>query len=167
MATWYLGKIRFQREDEAGSLKTINEAYLVDAVSYTEAEARMFEVVASNTPDFQLINLAKMKLSEVFFEDNNSETWFKVKVMYISFDEKTAKEKKTPHMMLINADTPKDAFDALTKNLGNLNDYQITDINITTILEVCPYVPENELLKKGNFRPVAEVLAEQEAVTEA
>lgn len=167
MATWYLGKIRFQREDEAGSLKTINEAYLVDAVSYTEAEARMFEVVASNTPDFQLINLAKMKLSEVFFEDNGSETWFKVKVMYISFDEKTAKEKKTPHMMLINADTPKDAFEALTKNLGNLNDYQITDINITTILEVCPYVPENELLKKGNFRPVAEVLAEQEAVTEA
>ena len=47
MATWYLGKIRYQREDEAGSLKTINEAYLVDAVSYTEAEARMFEVVAS------------------------------------------------------------------------------------------------------------------------
>jgi hypothetical protein len=68
MATWYLGKIRFQKEDEAGSLKTINEAYLVDAMSYTEAEARMFEVVASNTPDFQLTNLSKMKISEVFFE---------------------------------------------------------------------------------------------------
>ena len=162
MATWYLGKIRYQKEDEAGSLKTINEAYLVDAVSYTEAEARMFEIVASNTPDFQLTNLSKMKLSEVFFEENGSEIWYKAKVQYISFDEKTQKEKKTPHMMLINAENPKDVFEALTKNLGNLNDYQITDINITTILEVCPYVPENELLKKGNFRPVAEVLAEQE-----
>jgi hypothetical protein len=162
MATWYLGKIRFQREDEAGSLKTINEAYLVDAVSYTEAEARMFEVVASNTPDFQLVNLAKMKLSEVFFEENGSETWYKAKVQYITFDEKSQKEKKVPHIMLINADTPKDVYEALVKNLGNLNDYQITDINITTILEVCPYVPENELLKKGNFRPVAEVLAEQQ-----
>jgi hypothetical protein len=69
--------------------------------------------------------------------------------------------------MLINAENPKDVFEALTKNLGNLNDYQITDINITTILEVCPYIPENELLKKGNFRPVAEVLAEHEAVVEA
>ena len=166
MATWYLGKIRYQKEDEAGSLKTINEAYLVDAVSYTEAEARMFEIVASNTPDFQLTNLTKMKLSEVFFEENGSEIWYKAKVQYISFDEKTQKEKKTPHIMLINAENPKDVFEALTKNLGNLNDYQITDINITTILEVCPYIPENELLKKGNFRPVAEVLAEQEAEAE-
>ena len=154
MATWYLGKIRYQREDDAGSLKTINEQYLIDSVSYTEAEARMFEVVASNTPDFQLISLTKMRLSEVFFEENGSETWYKLKVMYISFDEKTDKEKKTPHFMLINSDNPKDAFEALTKNLGNLNDYQITDVNITQILEVCPYVPENELLKKGNFKPL-------------
>jgi hypothetical protein len=66
--------------------------------------------------------------------------------------------------MLINAENPRDTYEALVKNLGTLGDYLITDINITTILEVCPYVPENELLKKGNFRPVAEVLAEQEAV---
>ncbi|MDI9865752.1 MULTISPECIES: DUF4494 domain-containing protein [Bacteroidota] len=163
MATWYLAKIRYQREDEAGSLKTINEAYLIDAVSYTDAEARVFEIVASNTPEFQITNLTKMKLSEVFFEDNNAETWFKAKVQYISFDEKSQKEKKTAHMMLINANDPGEVYTLLKKNLGNLNDYQITDINITTILEVCPYEPENEMLKKGNFRPVAEVLAEQEA----
>ena len=162
MATWYLGKIRFQREDDAGSLKTITEQYLVDSVSYTEAEARMFEVVASNTPDFQLVSLTKMRLSEIFFEENDSEIWFKCKVMYTSFDERTAKEKKTPHMMLINADNPKDAYEALVKNLGNLNDYEITDVNLTQILEVCPYVPENELLKKGNFKPVSEVLQAQE-----
>ena len=59
MATWYLAKIRYQREDEAGSLKTINEAYLIDAVSYTDAETRVFEIVASNTPEFQITNLTK------------------------------------------------------------------------------------------------------------
>ena len=166
MATWYLSKIKFQREDEAGSLKSISEAYLVDAVSYTEAEARMFDIVASNTPEFQLVSLAKMRLSEVFFEENGSEIWYKAKVQYISFDEKTQKEKKVPHMMLINAENPKDAYEALVKNLGNLNDYLITDINLTTILEVCPYVPENELLKKGNFKPLAEVVAEKEVVVE-
>ena len=63
--------------------------------------------------------------------------------------------------MLINANDPGEVYTLLKKNLGNLNDYQITDINITTILEVCTYEPENEMLKKGNFRPVAEVLAEQ------
>ena len=152
MATWYLGKIRYQKEDDAGSLKTINEQYLIDAVSYTEAEARLYEIVASNTPDFLLVSLAKMKLSEVFFEENGSETWYKLKVVYISFDDKMQKEKKTPHMMLINADKPEDAIAFLTKKLGYLNDYQITDVNITQILEIHPYVPENELLKKGNFK---------------
>jgi hypothetical protein len=82
MATWYLAKIRYQREDEAGSLKTINEAYLIDAVSYTDAEARVFEIVASNTPNFKLQTLLS-KLSEVFFEDNNAETWFKAKCEYL------------------------------------------------------------------------------------
>lgn len=154
MANWYLGKIRFQKEDESGSLRTINESYLVDSVSYTEAEARMFEIVASNTPDFQLVNLSKMRLSEVFNLEGGAETWWKVKVMYISFDERTQKEKKTPHLMLINADNVIDVYAGLTKELGNLNDYEITDINITTILEVFPYNPESDLLKGGNFKPV-------------
>ncbi|MBP6386271.1 MAG: DUF4494 domain-containing protein [Pseudarcicella sp.] len=159
MATWYLGKLKYQKEDEAGSLKTITEAYLVDAVSYTDAEARIFEIMASNTPDFQITSLNKMKLSEVFNEENGAETWYKGKVVFISFDEKTQKEKKTPHIMLINAETPKEAYEGLVKNLGNLNDYQITDINLTPILEVVPYEPENEMLKHGNFKPVSEVMA--------
>ena len=144
MATWYLGKIRYQKEDEAGSLKTINEEYLIDSVSYTEAEARMFEIVASNTPDFELVKLTKMRLSEVFLVENGSETWYKCKVQYISFDEKTQKDKKIPHLMLINAETPKDAYEALVVNLGKFNDYHITDLNITTILEVYPYEQRND-----------------------
>lgn len=157
MATWYLGQIRYQKENEAGSLVTINEAYLVDAVSYTEGEARLHEIVAINTPDFQVVKITKMRLSEVFFEENGSEVWYKCKVVYISFDEKTQKEKLTPHVMIINAENPRDAYDALCKNLGNLNDYKITDINITTILEVCPYVPESkieEMIKSGQFKPL-------------
>lgn len=163
MATWYLGKIRFQKEDEAGSLRTINEQYLVDAVSYTEAEARMFEIVASNTPDFQLISLTKMILSEIFLEENGSEKWYKIKVNYIGFNEKTQKEELTPHTFLINCEDIFAAWTAIKKNLGDLNDYDIVGINVTSILEVHPYVPENELLKKGNFRPVSEVLADTDA----
>lgn len=150
---WFLAKIRYQKENEAGSLVTINEEYLIDAVSYTEGEARTFEIVGSVTPDFQLVSLKKMKLSEVFFEENGSEIWYKAKVQYIAFDEKTQKEKKVPHFMLINAENPKDVYDALVKNLGSLNDYQITDINITAILEVHPYKTEEELLKYGKLLP--------------
>ncbi|MCU0324609.1 MAG: DUF4494 domain-containing protein [Spirosomaceae bacterium] len=163
MSNWYQGKIRYQQQDEKGRNKTINETYLVDAVSYTDAEARMYKAIASNIPDFHLSKLARMKLAEVFFIDEGSEIWYKAKVQYIAFDEKTQKEKKIPYNMLINADNPLEAYNLLKERLGSVQDYQITDLNITNILEVIPYDEKEEKLKHGNFKPLAEVLASQEA----
>lgn len=163
MSNWYQGKIRYQKVDEKDRTIKITEIYLVDAVSYTDAEARIYETVASNTPDFQLFGLSRMKLSEVFFVDGGSETWYKLKVNFISFDEKAQKEKRTPFNMLINAENPLEAYNLLVERLGTVEDYQITDINITNILEVIPYEkPEEKILKSGNFKPLAEVMANVE-----
>lgn len=159
MATWYLAKIRYQKEDEAGSLKIISEQYLFDAVSYTEAEAKLHTHIASNTPDFQLITLIKMRLSDVLIQENTEEVWYKVKVNYLEFDEKTQKDKKTPHFYLINAVSIETVCAEIKVILGNLNDYEIRDIQTSDILEIIPHVPENELLKHGNFKPVAELSA--------
>ena len=142
MATWYLGKIAFQKETENGSLKTFKEAYLVDSVSYTEAEAILYQKIQERVKDFKLVGLTKMKLSEVFIEDSTEgNTFFKLKCLYITFDERTQKEKNVPHTMLINAENPLEAYNHLVKHLGTLNDYKITDINTTPILEVFPYNP--------------------------
>ena len=163
MSNWYQGKIRYQKVDEKDRTIKITEIYLVDAVSYTDAEARIYETVASNTPDFQLFGLSRMKLSEIFFVDGGSETWYKLKVNFISFDEKAQKEKRTPFNMLINAENPLEAYNLLVERLGTVEDYQITDINITNILEVIPYEkPEEKILKSGNFKPLAEVMANVE-----
>jgi Domain of unknown function (DUF4494) len=140
MASWYLGKIQYQKETEAGQLKIHHEAYLIDAVSYTEAETRLFEKMEKQSPDFKLKSLVPMKLSEVFFMESGSEIWYKAKVSYISFNERTQKEKRTPHIMLMNGENPKEVFEGLKERLGNLNDYQITDINITPIMEVWIYI---------------------------
>lgn len=144
MATWYLGKIAFQREDESGTLKTLKEAYLVDSVSYTEAEAILMQRLQESRKDFNLIGITKMKLSEVFIEDNESgdNIFFKMKCLYITFGERSQKEKNVPHTMLINASNPLEAYNHLVKHLGTLNDYKITDINTTQILEVFPYDPQ-------------------------
>ena len=158
MSNWYQGKIRYQKVDEKDRTVKITEVYLVDAVSYTDAEARIYETVASNTPDFQLFGLSRMKLSEVFFVENGSETWYKMKVNFVSFDEKAQKEKRTPFNMLINAENPLEAYNLLTERLGTVEDYLITDVNITNILEIIPYEkPEEKILKTGNFKPLAEV----------
>ena len=158
MAIWHQGKIRYQKVDENDKTIKITEVYLVDAVSYTEAEARIYENVAANTPDFMLFGLSRMKVAEVFFVENGAETWYKVKVVFVSFDEKTKKDKKTPFIMLINAETPFEAYNLLCERLGTVDDYQITDINITNILEVLPYEkPEEKILKSGNFKPLADL----------
>jgi Domain of unknown function (DUF4494) len=163
MSVWYQAAIRYQQPDEQGKNKTINEVYLVDAVSYTDAEARIYDAIASNLAEFFLSKLTRMRLSEVFFVEDGAETWFKVKVQYITFDEKTQKEKKVPYNMLINALDPREAFDLLKERLGKVQDYVITDVNITNILEVIPYEKEEDPLKGGNFRPLAEVQAERES----
>jgi hypothetical protein len=132
---WYQGTIRYNQPDEKGRNKTINETYLIDAISYTDGETQMYQI-AENISDFQLSKLTKMKLSEVFFIEGGSETWYKAKVQYIAFDEKTQKEKKIPYNMLINADNPLEAYNLLKERLGTIQDYEITDLNITKILKV-------------------------------
>jgi hypothetical protein len=154
MSQWYQGKIRYQVQDEKGKTKTINEVYLIDAVSYTDAEARVYNAVAANVPDFHLSKLARMKLAEVFAVEEGSEIWYKAKVNYISFDEKSQQDKKVPYNMLINAENPLEAYNLLTERLGTVQDYQITDLNITNIMEVIPYNEVEEKLKNGNFRPL-------------
>lgn len=164
MPVWYQATIRYQQPDDKGINKTITEVHLVDAVSYTDAESRIYDSVASNLAEFFLSKLSRMRLSEVFFVEDGAETWYKLKVQYITFDEKTQKEKKVPYNMLINAPDPREAYDLLKERLGKIQDYIITDVNITNILEVIPYEKEGEdPLKGGNFRPLAEVRAEKTA----
>jgi hypothetical protein len=153
MANWFQVKIRYQVEDEKQRLKTKNETYLLDAVSYTDAEARIYSYIAPNIPDFQLMGLTRLRLSEVFFVEEGAEKWYKVKVGFISFDEKTQQEKKTPHTMMINAANIKEAHDLVVERLGQVTDYEITDLSVTNILEVIPYEePVDPRLAHGNFR---------------
>jgi hypothetical protein len=161
MATWFQAKIKFVQEDEKGVARNINQVYLFDAVSYTDAEARAYQHLAAEVPDFQLTGLTKMKLSEVFFEENSSEIWFKCKVSYIIFDEKSQKDKKVPYAFLLNAHNIKDAYGILEDKLGSVQDYIITDIGATKILDVIPY-EEEETEVAPNLRPLSEVIAEGE-----
>ncbi|MCA0231581.1 MAG: DUF4494 domain-containing protein [Bacteroidetes bacterium] len=148
MPSWSLVKIKYQQEQENGGLKTITESYLIDCVSFTDAEARAHKVVSENRslPDFTIFGISKMKLSDVFhFEEEGGEKWFKCKTVYISIDDSrgAVREKKYISFMLVNADSPKQAIERIEKSLATiLIPYEITDVNLTPILEVYPYVGE-------------------------
>ncbi len=169
MPSWYLGKIRYQqpidemaigtRNESLIKQKAVTEAYLIDAVSYTDAEARLYGIVADNTPDFQITGLSPMRLSDVFHLETG-EKWYKCKVVYITEDERSGKEKKVVNVMLINAGTVKEAYERIQESLKSmLVPFDITDVNLTPILEVVPYEKDEETLPP-NFRPLSEVAQE-------
>jgi hypothetical protein len=165
MPTWFVGKIRYQqpldemamgqRNEEMTKQKVVTESYLIDAVSYTDAEARLYKTVSGDTPDFEVAGLRPMRLADVFFVDGGDK-WYKAKVVFTTDDEKTGKEKKVVSQMLINAETVKQAHERLEESLKTiLMPYEITDINLTPILEVVPY--EADDVAPTGFRPLAEV----------
>ncbi|MBD2701664.1 DUF4494 domain-containing protein [Spirosoma sp. BT702] len=172
MPNWFLGKIRYQqpiddsnvgsRNEEFIKQKTVTEAYLVDAVSYTDAETRLYQEIAANTPDFEITNINRMKLADVFHNEDGGETWFKVKALYITEDERTGKQKKTPSMMLVNAENAKQAYERVEQSLRTaLDPFEITDVNITKILDIFPYSEESS----RNLRPLSELVSpEPEAI---
>lgn len=163
MATWFLCKIRYRKQSENGKQLTINESYLIDSVSFTDAEARIYQELSSIIKDFSLTGVRPMRLTDVFhYED--AETWYKCKVNYISIDEKSGKEKKVQNTMLVSASTVKQAYERIEESLSTmLVPFEISDINITNIMEIFPYTPDEPKIP-SNFRPLKEVQAEQEAI---
>jgi hypothetical protein len=161
MAVWFQCKIRYQKELENGSLKTINEAYLVDAMSFTEAEARLHHELSSTIREFELVNVARMRLADLFHYDD-AEQWYKCKIVYISVDDRSGKEKKINNIMLVSAASVKQAYERIEESLKTMIvPFDITDINTSNILEIFPYVSNDSLAIPANMRPLSEVLAEK------
>ena len=133
---WYQGKINYQKLGAKDKVLKITEAYLINAVSHTDAETKIHEAVSGAIPEFRLSRLLPFKVQEVFQIENGADTWYKVKVNFMSFDEKSQTEKRMPFLMLINADTPLEAYNLVSERLGSVEDYQITNVDLTNILEI-------------------------------
>ena len=156
MPNWFLGKISYQqpidkstigtRNDEFIKAKIVTEEYLIDAVSYTDAETRLYQEVAANTPEFKH-TITRMKLADVFQrQEGDNDTWYKLKAVFIIDDERTGKQKKTPSLMLINAQTPKEAYERIEGHLKSVLDpFEITDVNTTKILDIFNYSEDSSL----------------------
>ena len=139
MALWFECKVRYERMADNGVLKKLNEPYLVDALTFTEAEARIIEKI---TPfisgEFSISAVKKTKISEIFFNDSG-DRYYSVKVNFISLDEKTGVEKKTSNNMLVQASDFADALKKFEEGMkGTMADYEIASITETPIMDVFP-----------------------------
>lgn len=122
-STYFECKVSYEKIMEDGKQKKVTEPYLVDALSFTEAEARIIEEL---TPfisgEFVIKDIKRAKLSEIFFNENG-DRFYKIKVYFITIDEKSGAEKKTATQMLTQASNLKEAIEVLEKGMkGNLAD---------------------------------------------
>lgn len=146
MHNWFECKVKYVKIDEtSGKEKKVNEPYLVDAVSFTEAENRIYqELEQMIRGDFQVTNIRKANYSDIFPIDN-ADRWFKCKVSYVALDEGAGKEKKVSNQMLVMGNDLKEAYDNLMTSLEGMTiDFDVLGINESPIMDVFPYFKEEE-----------------------
>lgn len=139
MALWFECKVKFDKMQENGSVKKVNEPYLVDALSFTEAEARIIEMITPYiSGEFTISAVKKTKISEIFW-DESGDKFYMVKVMFITLDEKTAVEKKSASFILVQASDFRNALENFEKGMnGTMADYEIASITETPLMDVFP-----------------------------
>lgn len=146
MNSWYTVKIKYIKELEDGRLKSVSEPYLVDSVSFTDAEARMYEEVGSQVRgEFLITGITKTDYADIFYYEDCDE-WYKCKVTYETMDADSGKSKNVSNNYLVTAASVHQAYERIKESLSDmLVTIEIPSIALSPIVEVLPYVPSNDV----------------------
>lgn len=129
----------------------------MDALSFTEAEARIIEEIRPYiTGEFTVADIKRARLSELFFNETG-DRFYRIKVYFITLDEKSGAEKKTAASMLAQASTLKEAIAVLEEGMkGTLADYTIASVTETPLMDVFPFSAEGGSKEKSEEELIAE-----------
>ena len=146
MATWFSVRVVYDTENEKGMLVKQKEVYLIDALSFTEAEARVIGEVTPYAKSGLRVTAMKIEdIAEIFNDDIQDGKWYRVKVMYITIDEKTGKQKKESHSFLVIGHSTEDASQRLHVRMkGTMVDYEIHTVSETQFMDVFFYSMDKE-----------------------
>ena len=164
-ANWFEGEVKYMKVNEDGREKKVNEAYLLDAMSYTEAESRiMHEMESVISGDYYISSLKKSNITELVpSEDENDDRWYKAKVNIIDADEVSGKEKSTGQYYLVAASNINKALENLEKSLASfVVPYEIASLTDTQFMDVFPYFSDEEEQIPENLKPLTEEKTEEE-----
>ena len=146
-ANWFICKIRYEKTQEDGLQKKVTESYVVDAVSFGEAESRIIEEMqAYISGEFEVIDISRAAFKEIFFSDEETaDRWYNAKLEFITTDEKTEKEKRSAVVYLVQAGT----FDNALKNVnevmsGTMINYVTAKIEETKLMDVFEYAKKEQ-----------------------
>ena len=146
-AIWFEAKARYDKTMEDGCLKKVTETYVIEALSFGEAEKRILEKMGSYVSgEIDVCGLKIAPYKEIFFADSDmADRWYVAKLAFITIDEKTDKEKKTRVCYLVNAGNINAAIKDIEEVMaGTMIDYDTLNVSETQILDVFEYKPKGE-----------------------
>lgn len=155
MNNWFTVRVKYTKQMDNGALKRVSEPYLLAAMTFTDAEARIYEELGSVIRgEFNVTGIARTELNDIFAY-GDSGVWYKCKVTYESFDADSEKAKRVSQNFLIEANSVKEAFERMAESLkGMMVDFQIPSIAISPIVDIFPY--SEEMDREISRRPLDE-----------
>ncbi len=159
-ANWFEAKVKYMKVNEDGREKKVTESYLLDALSYTEAESRiMHQMESIMKGEYYITGLKKSNITELVESvDENDDRWYKAKIAIIDADEVSGKEKSSNQYYLVAAANIRRALENLEKSLSTfVVPYEIVSLSDTSFMDVFPYFSdENETLSE-HLKPLQEM----------
>lgn len=154
MQQWYEVKAVYVKIDDDGREVKASESYLLDAVSFTDAEARITEQLRTMIRgEFVIDKISKSRIVEIFPHEDG-EFWWKGKISIVTIDEKAGKEKVINNFFLVAADDLEQALKRLKEGLSYiLVPYQITQLVLSPIVDVFPYFGNDQAIP-GIVKPI-------------
>lgn len=143
MHNWFQCKVKYERSGEDGTITKVNESYLVDALSFTEAEERMNEEMTPYiSGEFLVADIKRARIAELF-ENEGGDRWYRCKVVFITLDEEKGVEKRTASFMFVQASTLREAIEVLEQGMkGTMSDYEIASITETNVMDIFKYTTD-------------------------
>ena len=163
MQTWFECKVKYVKIDDDGRERKVSEVYLVDAVTFTDAETRIIQQLQTMVRgEFTVDNIKKSNIVEIFPHEDG-EWWYKAKIGIVTIDENAGKEKKINNYFLVAADDIKQALQRLEEGLSYiLVPYQTTSLAVCNIVDVFPYFGDDANKPiPSNLKPLKEVTKPQ------
>jgi hypothetical protein len=146
MNNWFTVKVKYTKQLENGTFKRVSELYLLSAMTFTDAEARIYEELGSIIRgEFQVMSIQRTDFHDIFSTDR-TDNWCVVKISYITSTEESGKDKKITEKFLAGADSIEQATEVITESLSTLMvDYKIESVIMSNIVDVFPYKELSEV----------------------
>lgn len=140
---YYEAKVKCLKTGQDGFEKKVTDIYLLDAVSYTDAETRIYEIMKETTrSEFIIVSIKKSNITEVI-SAQDGEWWYKAKISLVSIDEEKGKEVKVSNYILVAGNNINDAQVQLANGLSYmLIPYEVVSVTLSKVVDVFPYVSE-------------------------